>query len=113
MWFGKPVEASVIPPLLLAYAIATVGVEFASVFNNAMMPTLVPPERIGRLSGTGWATRYVGGILCLILGLGFLSAILATGPSLLCVTPLSRLHPITPAPPPISFPLPALALIPL
>src|SRR3981189_2214169 len=36
MWFGKPGDASVIPPLLLAYAIATVGVEFGPVFNNAM-----------------------------------------------------------------------------
>src|SRR5205085_3416261 len=56
-------DPSIIPPLLLAYAIATVGVEFATVFNNAMMPTLVPPERIGRLSGTGWATGYIGGIV--------------------------------------------------
>ena len=61
-------------PLLLAYAVASVGVEFAIVFNNAMMPTLVPPERIGRLSGTGWATGYIGGILSLILVLGFLAA---------------------------------------
>ncbi|HZE46442.1 MAG TPA: MFS transporter, partial [Xanthobacteraceae bacterium] len=43
MWIGKPGDASVIPPLLLAYAIASVGAEFATVFNNAMMPTLVPP----------------------------------------------------------------------
>ncbi len=54
--------------------IASVGAEFATVFNNAMMPTLVPPERIGRLSGTGWATGYIGGILSLILVLGFLAA---------------------------------------
>ena len=74
MWFGKPGDPSVIPPLLLAYGIATIGVEFATVFNNAMMPTLVPPEQIGRLSGTGWATGYVGGILSLILVLGFLAA---------------------------------------
>ena len=63
MWIGKPGDPSVILPLLLAYAVASVGVEFATVFNNAMMPTLVPPERIGRLSGTGWATGYVGGIV--------------------------------------------------
>src|SRR5882724_7526020 len=49
MWFGKPGDPSVIPALLLAYAIASVVVEFATVFNNAMMPTLVPPEKIGRL----------------------------------------------------------------
>src|ERR1700737_2770459 len=74
MWFGKPGDPSVIPPLLLAYGIATIGVEFAPVFNNAMRPTLGPPDRIGRLSGTGWATGYVGGILSLILVLGFLAA---------------------------------------
>jgi len=95
MWFGRPGEASVIPPLLFAYAIATVGVEFATVFNNAMMPTLVPPERIGRLSGTGWATGYVGGILSLILVLGFLVANPDTGRTLFGVTPLFGLDPIT------------------
>src|SRR5712672_4266410 len=72
MWFGKPGDRSIIPVLLLSYAIATIGVEFATVFNNAMMPSLVPPDKIGRLSGTGWATGYVGGILSLILVLGFL-----------------------------------------
>jgi MFS transporter, UMF1 family len=54
MWFGKPGDASAIPLLLLAYGIATIGVEFATVFNNAMMPSLVPPDNMGRLSGTGW-----------------------------------------------------------
>ena len=63
MWFGKPGDPSVIPALLIAYGIATIGVEFATVFNNAMMPSLVPPDKIGRLSGTGWATGYVGGIV--------------------------------------------------
>jgi UMF1 family MFS transporter len=95
MWFGKPGDASVIPPLLLAYAIATVGVEFATVFNNAMMPTLVPPDRIGRLSGTGWATGYVGGILSLILVLGFLAANPETGRTLFGFTPLFGLDPVT------------------
>ena len=70
MWLGKPGDPSVILPLLIAYAIATIGVEFATVFNNAMMPTLVPPEKIGRLSGTGWATGYVGGILVAGAGAG-------------------------------------------
>jgi UMF1 family MFS transporter len=95
MWFGRPGDASVIPPLLIAFAIATVGVEFATVFNNAMMPTLVPPDRIGRLSGTGWATGYVGGILSLILVLGFLAASPETGRTLFGFMPLFGLDPIT------------------
>jgi UMF1 family MFS transporter len=95
MWFGRPGDESVIPPLLIAYAFATIGVEFATVFNNAMMPTLVPPERIGRLSGTGWATGYIGGILSLILVLGFLAASPETGHTLFGFKPLFGLDPVT------------------
>src|SRR5712672_3506451 len=108
MWFGKPGDPSVIPPLLLAYAIATVGVEFATVFNNAMMPTLVPPERIGRLSGTGWATGYVGGILSLILVLGFLAANPDTGRTLFGLAPLFGLDPVSHEGDRISGPLTAI-----
>jgi MFS transporter, UMF1 family len=95
MWIGRPGDPSVILPLLLAYAIATIGAEFATVFNNAMMPTLVPPDKIGRLSGTGWATGYVGGILSLILVLGFLAADPDTGRTLLGFKPLFGLDPVT------------------
>src|SRR4051794_14222333 len=95
MWFGRPGDSSVIAPLLLAYGIATIGVEFATVFNNAMMPTLVPPDRIGRLSGTGWATGYVGGILSLILVLGFLAASPESGRTLFGLTPLFGLDPVS------------------
>jgi UMF1 family MFS transporter len=95
MWFGRPGDVNVIPPLLLAYGIATIGVEFATVFNNAMMPSLVPPDKIGRLSGTGWATGYVGGILSLILVLGFLAASPETGRTLFGFTPLFGLDPVT------------------
>jgi len=95
MWFGKPGDPSVILPLLLAYGLATIGAEFATVFNNAMMPTLVPPNQIGRLSGTGWATGYVGGILSLILVLGFLAASPETGRTLFGFMPLFGLDPLT------------------
>src|ERR1700722_12312243 len=93
--FGSPGNVSVIPALLLAYAVATIGAEFAIVFNNSMMPTLVPPEKIGRLSGTGWATGYVGGILSLVLVLGFLAADPETGHTLIGLTPLFGLDPAT------------------
>ncbi|HVX76829.1 MAG TPA: MFS transporter [Bradyrhizobium sp.] len=95
MWFGKPGDLGMIPFLLFFYGVATVGVEFATVFNNAMMPTLVPPERIGRLSGTGWATGYIGGILSLILVLGFLAANPESGRTLFGFAPLFGLDPVT------------------
>jgi UMF1 family MFS transporter len=60
-----------------------------------MMPSLVPPHKIGRLSGTGWATGYVGGILTLVLVLGFLAANPATGRTLFGFMPLFGLDPVT------------------
>ena len=95
MWIGKPGDSSLILPLLIAYGFATIGVEFATVFNNAMMPSLVPPDKIGRLSGSGWALGYVGGILSLILVLGFLAASPTTGRTLFGLTPLFGLDPAT------------------
>src|ERR1700686_1855457 len=94
MWFGKPGDVSVIPPLLLAYGIATIGVEFATVFNNAMMPSLVPSDKIGRLSGTGWGTGYIGGLPSFIPRLGFLAAAPGTGRTVCGFLPLFGLDPL-------------------
>jgi MFS transporter, UMF1 family len=95
LWFARPGDVSAIPALLAAYGVATIGVEFAIVFNNSMMPTLMPPDSIGRLSGTGWATGYVGGILSLVLVLGFLAANPETGRTLFGFAPLFGLDPAT------------------
>lgn len=88
LWIGAPGDAAMIVPVLLAFAVATIGAEFATVFNNAMMPTLVPRERIGRLSGAGWATGYIGGMVSLIVTLGFLAADPKTNRTLLGFAPL-------------------------
>ena len=95
MWIGKPGDPALILPLLIAYGLATIGVEFATVFNNAMMPTLVPPDKIGRLSGSGWALGYVGGILSLIVVLGFMAASPTSGKTLFGLTPILGLDPAT------------------
>ena len=95
MWIGKPGDPALILPLLLAYGFATIGVEFATVFNNAMMPTLVPPDQIGRLSGSGWALGYVGGILSLVVVLGFMAANPSSGKTLFGLTPILGLDPAT------------------
>lgn len=93
MWIGKPGNPDIILPLLIAYGFATIGIEFATVFNNAMMPQLVPPDQIGRLSGSGWALGYVGGILSLIVVLGFMAASPTTGRTLFGLVPLFGLDP--------------------
>src|ERR1700680_2785940 len=87
LWFGWPGDAASIPIVLVAFAVGAVGVEFATVFNNAMMPRLVPQSRIGWLSGLGWGMGYVGGLVSLILSLAFPAADPHTGRTLLGFAP--------------------------
>ncbi len=51
------------------YVLANFAFEGAYVFYNAFLPSLAPPDRLGRLSGLGWALGYVGGLGCLLLAL--------------------------------------------
>lgn len=93
LWWARPGETAMIAPVLVAFALATVGAEFAAVFNNAMMPRLVPAERLGRLSGLGWAMGYVGGLVSLVLTLGFLAGSPDSGRTFFGLTPLFGLDP--------------------
>ncbi len=56
---------------LIFYVIANVGYECAQVFYNALMIGIAPNSKIGRLSGWGWGTGYIGGIVCLLASLFF------------------------------------------
>ena len=47
--------------------IATVGAEMSIVFNNAQLPNIVRPERMGWLSGFGWGMGYCGGLVALFI----------------------------------------------
>lgn len=95
LWYAAPGEPGAIMIALCAFAIGTIAIEFATVFNNAMMPDLVPPGRIGRLSGNGWAAGYAGGLVSLVLALGFMAANPETGRTLLGFEPLFGLDPAT------------------
>ena len=76
------------PIALAGFVVGTIGAEFATTFNNAMMTRLVPPERLGWLSGTGWAIGYLGGLLSLALTLALLAADPLTGKTLVGLTPI-------------------------
>ncbi len=69
LWWALPnsVGSTSIFIPLIALVILMVGFEFATVFNNAMMPTLVPREKLGRLSGNAWALGYFAGLFTLII----------------------------------------------
>ncbi len=83
------------PLVLISFAIANIAAELATVFNNAMMPSLVPAERLGTLSGIGWAVGYVGGLVSLALIAGLVVADPATGKTLLGLNPIIPLDPAT------------------
>lgn len=66
LWFALPASAIAVVILLLV-AIANYGFETSIIFYNAMLPSLAPPERMGRISGWGWGLGYAGGLVCLTL----------------------------------------------
>lgn len=87
LWLVTPGMDSLLLPML-AIIIALIGMEFAGVFNSAMMPDLVPRSELGRLSGSAWGLGYVGGLISLVIVLGLLAGQPATGKTLLGLDPL-------------------------
>jgi len=68
LWFAAPMPAF-IAFSLGAVIVANIGYEFGVLFNNAMLPDIVPEERLGRLSGWAWGLGYAGGLAALALSL--------------------------------------------
>jgi UMF1 family MFS transporter len=95
LWLAAPGRTDLALIVLIAFALATIGAELATVFTNAMMSSLVPDRRLGTLSGFGWAAGYVGGLVSLALVAGFLVADPNTGKTLLGLPPLVPLDPLT------------------
>lgn len=54
---------------LSVFVVANVAFEVAMVFYNSFLPSIVPRDRIGRVSGWGWALGYVGGLAAMALAL--------------------------------------------
>ena len=54
---------------LFWFTVGNIAFEMGGVFYNAFLPDIAPPDRIGRISGYGWALGYVGGLTALGLAL--------------------------------------------
>jgi MFS transporter, UMF1 family len=87
LWYAVPGMPD-LTWIMVWIVLALIGMEFAALFNNAMMPDLVPRAELGRLSGSAWALGYLGGLVSLVIVLGFLAAQPATGRTLLGLEPL-------------------------
>jgi UMF1 family MFS transporter len=54
---------------LLLVVIANTAFEIGMVFYNAFLPAIADNDRMGRVSGYGWALGYAGGLCCLAVAL--------------------------------------------
>jgi MFS transporter, UMF1 family len=73
---------------VLLFGIGFVGMEFATIFTNALMPTLTQADDLGAVSGSGFAFGYLGGLLALVIMLCFFAEGAETGKTLIGIDPL-------------------------
>lgn len=88
LWFAEPRVPYGLTLALILFAVGTVAAEMAGVFNNAMMPTLVPADRLGRLSAHGWAAGYCAAVVTILIAIGLLVGSPETGRTILGLEPL-------------------------
>ncbi|QPM91263.1 MFS transporter [Pseudooceanicola algae] len=94
LWYAAPGDFN-LPWTLFFFAIGMIGMEFATIFTNSMLPDLGTKEEIGRISGNGWAFGYLGGLVALVIMLTLLAENGATGKTLIGIDPILGLDPAT------------------
>lgn len=70
LWFMLP-DGSFLIGALIAFGIGLIGAEITTIFTNSMLPDLGDAGTIGRVSGSGFAWGYAGGVLALFIILIF------------------------------------------
>lgn len=91
LWYSAP-GAFNVWFVMFWFSVGLIGMEFATTFTNAMLPDLAPREELGRISGSGWAFGYVGGIFALIIMLVLLAEG-ESGKTLIGISPILGLDP--------------------
>ena len=91
LWFLHP-DGTHLLPVLFLFWLGFIAGESALNINNAQLPSLAPPDRIGRISGSGAALGYWGGVVALFAMLLFLAEN-ETGQTLLGRSPALGLDP--------------------
>ena len=91
LWQAAPGSELWLP--MLCVILATVAAEFSIVFNDSMMPRLLNPRDLGRVSNQAWALGYIGGLVVLFAVILLLAANPGTGKTLLGIAPLFGLDP--------------------
>ncbi|RWR12344.1 MFS transporter [Paenirhodobacter populi] len=94
LWQAQPGDVNLFL-IMTGFAIGMIGMEFATTFTNAMLPDVAPKGQIGRVSGSGWAFGYLGGMVALLIMLCLLQINPATGRTLIGLPPVFGLDPAT------------------
>lgn len=87
LWWAAP-DSFDVTRTLIFFVIGMIGMEFATIFTNSMLPDLGSREEIGRISGNGWAFGYVGGLVTLIIMLALLAEAGESGKTLIGISPI-------------------------
>lgn len=66
LWFLMP-DGAFLVGALVAFGVGLIGAEFTTVFTNSLLPELGSKEEIGRISGSGFAWGYAGGVTALFI----------------------------------------------
>ncbi|MEM9968442.1 MAG: MFS transporter [Pseudomonadota bacterium] len=107
IWWSAPQDFSILWALCF-FGIGLIGMEFATIFTNSYLPELhADPGERGRISGSGWAVGYLGGLAALFAMLLLFQAG-DDGKTMAGITPLFGLDPMTNADTRIVGPLSAL-----
>lgn len=91
LWFAAPGDFNLYQTLFF-FGIGMIGMEFATIFTNSMLPDLGTKEEIGRISGNGWAFGYLGGLIALVLMLVLFAEDAETGKTLIGIDPVFGLN---------------------
>lgn len=91
LWFAAP--GSNLFLVVLFFSLASVAAEFSTVFNDSMMPRLVPKSEIGRISNMAWGLGYLGGMIALIVVVAFMASSPETGKTIVGLDPILGLDP--------------------
>ena len=92
-WVAPGGEQGMLYWAVIFFGIGFIGMEFATIFTNALMPSLSDHDDLGAISGSGFAFGYLGGLLALVIMLLLLAEGGESGRTLLGTEPLFGLDP--------------------
>ncbi len=92
-WVAPGGDTGILFWAVASFGLGFIGMEFATIFTNALMPSLSEHEEMGAISGSGFAFGYLGGLLALVIMLLLFAEGADSGKTLIGIEPLFGLDP--------------------